>query len=161
MKNFAIIGVGGYIAPRHIQAINETGNRIVCATDINDSVGILDRYTQDVAFFKDFERFQEHIQSLKGSDKEVNFVTICSPNYLHTPHMKFALSHGCDVICEKPLVLNESQIDEVKEYEAKFGKKVYGSQWDVKQFCYKGRGGYLRIGIYYCISKRVFTFYKN
>jgi UDP-N-acetyl-2-amino-2-deoxyglucuronate dehydrogenase len=125
MKNFAIIGVGGYIAPRHIQAINDTNNRTVCATDVNDSVGILDRYTQDVAFFTDFERFQEHIESLKGTDREVNFVTICSPNYLHTPHMKFALSQGCDVICEKPLVLNESQIDEIKAYEEKYGKKVF------------------------------------
>lgn len=125
MKNFAIIGVGGYIAPRHIQAINETGNLTVAAIDVNDSVGILDRYTQDVAFFTDFERFQEHIESLKGTDRQVDFISICSPNYLHTPHMKFALSQGCDVICEKPLVLNEVQINEIKEYERKFGKKVY------------------------------------
>lgn len=124
MKNFAIIGIGGYIAPRHIQAINDTGNTTVAAMDVNDSVGILDRYTQDVAFFKDFERFESHIDSLKGTDKEVNFVSICSPNYLHSAHMKFALKNGCDVICEKPLVLNESEIDELKEYERKYGKKV-------------------------------------
>jgi len=124
MKNFAILGVGGYIAPRHIQAINDTGNRTVTAMDVNDSVGILDRYTQDVEFFKDFERFESHVDSLKGTDKQVDFVSICSPNHLHSSHMKFALKNGCDVICEKPLVLNESDIDELKSYEKKYGKKI-------------------------------------
>lgn len=124
MKNFAIIGVGGYIAPRHIHAINDTGHRTVAAVDVNDSVGVLDRYTQDVAFFKDFERFEAHVESLKGSDKEINFVSICSPNYLHSAHMKYALRSGCDVICEKPLVLNESEIDDLKNYENKYGKKI-------------------------------------
>ncbi|MAX65568.1 MAG: oxidoreductase [Halobacteriovoraceae bacterium] len=124
MKNFAVLGVGGYIAPRHIQAINDTGNRIVTAMDVNDSVGILDRYTQDVAFFTDFERFESHIDELKGTDKEVNFVSICSPNHLHSSHMKFGLRNGCDVICEKPLVLCESEIDDLKNYEDKYGKKI-------------------------------------
>lgn len=124
MKNFAIIGVGGYIAPRHIQAINETGNRLITATDVHDSVGILDRYTQDVAFYKDFKKFEDHIISLKGTDKQIDYISICSPNNFHSDHIKFALSHGCDVICEKPLVLKESEIDKLKEYEAKYGKKV-------------------------------------
>ncbi|MAZ47803.1 MAG: oxidoreductase [Halobacteriovoraceae bacterium] len=124
MKNFAIIGVGGYIAPRHIQAINDTGNITVTAMDVNDSVGVLDRYTQDVAFFKDFERFEAYVDSLKGTDKKVDYVSICSPNHLHSAHMKFGLRSGCDVICEKPLVLNESEIDELKTYEKKYGKKI-------------------------------------
>ncbi|MDP7319727.1 MAG: Gfo/Idh/MocA family oxidoreductase [Bacteriovoracaceae bacterium] len=124
MKNFAILGVGGYIAPRHIQAINDTGNKTVAAMDVNDSVGILDRYTQDVAFFTDFERFESYVESLKGTNKQVDYVSICSPNYLHGSHMKFGLRMGCDVICEKPLVLKESEIDEVIAYEKKYGKKV-------------------------------------
>ena len=124
MKNFAIIGVGGYIAPRHIQAINDNGCTTVSAFDVNDSVGILDRYTQDVSFYTDFERFEAEIDALKGTEKAVDFVSICSPNYLHSSHMKFALKNGCDVICEKPLVLNESEIDELLEYEKKYGKKV-------------------------------------
>jgi len=124
MKNFAILGVGGYIAPRHIQAINDTGNRTVTAMDVNDSVGILDRYTQDVEFFKDFERFESHIDSLKGTEKQVDFISICSPNHLHASHMKFALKNGCHAICEKPLVLNEADIDELKLYEIKYGKKI-------------------------------------
>ena len=124
MKNFAILGVGGYIAPRHIQAINDTGNRIVTAMDVNDSVGILDRYTQDVAFFTEFERFESHVESLKGTENEIDYVSICSPNHLHSSHMKFAMRNGCDVICEKPLVLNESDIDELKLYEQKYNKKV-------------------------------------
>ena len=124
MKNFAILGVGGYIAPRHIQAINDTGNRIVAAMDVNDSVGILDRYTQDVAFFTDFERFESYVDSVTGTDKQIEFVSICSPNHLHSAHMKFGLRNGCDVICEKPLVLCESEIDELKDYEKKYGKKV-------------------------------------
>ena len=124
MKNFAIIGVGGYIAPRHIQAINDTGNRVVCAMDVNDSVGILDSYTQDVAFYKDFERFEAHIDSSSGTDKKVDYVSICSPNFLHSAHIKFGLKSGCNVICEKPLVLNESELDELKKYENKYGKKI-------------------------------------
>ena len=124
MKNFAILGVGGYIAPRHIQAINDTGNKIVAAMDINDSVGILDRYTQDVAFFTEFERFESHVESLKGTNDEISYVSICSPNHLHSSHIKFALRNGCNVICEKPLVLNEKDIDELKEYEDKYSKRV-------------------------------------
>ena len=124
MKNFAILGVGGYIAPRHIQAISDTGNRVVCAMDINDSVGILDRYTQDVSFFTDFERFEAYLESLKGTDRQIDVISICSPNYLHCSHMKFALRHGCDVICEKPLVLESRDLNELRNYEDKFGGRV-------------------------------------
>lgn len=125
MKNFAVVGVGGYIAPRHIQAINDTGNRVVAAMDVNDSVGILDRYTQDVAFFKDFERFEAHVESLKGTEKEIHYLTICSPNHLHAAHIKAGLRLGCNVICEKPLVLTVSEIEELRKYEEKYNKKVY------------------------------------
>lgn len=124
MKNFAILGVGGYIAPRHIQAINDSENVVVAAMDVNDSVGILDRYTQDVSFFTEFEKFESYIDSVKNTRKEIDYISICSPNHLHSAHMKFALKNGCDVICEKPLVLDESEIDELKKYEQKFNKKI-------------------------------------
>lgn len=124
MKNFAFLGVGGYIAPRHIQAINDTGNRTVLAHDPNDSVGILDRYTQDVSFYTDFERFESKWEELKGTDKEISWLSICSPNYLHSSHMQFGLSHGADVICEKPLVLETSEINQLKDIESKHGKSV-------------------------------------
>lgn len=124
MRNFAIIGVGGYIAPRHIQAINETGNRLVTATDVHDSVGILDRYTQDVTFFKDLARFEEFIENAKGSEDQVDIISICSPNNFHAEHIRLALRHGCEVICEKPLVLYEKEIDELISVEREFGKKV-------------------------------------
>ena len=124
MKRFAVIGVGGYIAPRHLQAINDTGNSLIAATDINDSVGILDRYTQDVDFFTNFNQFENYIKSKINSKEAIDYVSICSPNHLHSEHMKFALEHNCDVICEKPLVLNESDIDLLKNYEQKYSKKV-------------------------------------
>ncbi|MBD65274.1 MAG: oxidoreductase [Halobacteriovoraceae bacterium] len=124
MKNFALLGVGGYIAPRHIQAINDTGNRLVAAMDVNDSVGILDRYTQDVAFYTSFESFASHLNELRDSGSQVDYLSICSPNHLHSDHMKFGMRNGCDVICEKPLVLFESQIDDLKSYEQKFGNQV-------------------------------------
>tara|TARA_Y100000768_G_scaffold388083_2_gene382061 strand:+ start:33536 stop:34474 length:939 start_codon:yes stop_codon:yes gene_type:complete len=124
VKNFALLGVGGYIAPRHIQAINDTGNRLVAAMDVNDSVGILDRYTQDVAFYTSFESFASHLNELRDSGSQVDYLSICSPNHLHSDHMKFGMRNGCDVICEKPLVLFESQIDDLKSYEQKFGNQV-------------------------------------
>lgn len=125
MKNFAIIGVGGYIAPRHLEAIKATGNNLVAAFDVKDSVGILDRYFPDCQFFTDFERFESFVESRKGSSQAIDFVAICSPNYLHAAHIKFALRNGANAICEKPLVLNEKDIDDLAGYENKFGKKVY------------------------------------
>ena len=106
-KNFAIIGAGGYIAPRHLKAIKETGNRLVAALDVNDSVGILDRFFPDVPFFTEFERFDRYVEKLRrqGGEKKVDYVTVCSPNYLHDAHIRFALRIGADAICEKPLVL--------------------------------------------------------
>ncbi len=124
MANFAFVGVGGYIAPRHFEAINATGNRTVLAYDPNDSVGILDRYTQDVEFFTDFEGFQSKWDDFKGTEKNIDWLSICSPNYLHAPQMRFGLSRGANIICEKPLVLEAKEIDELKKYEDRFSKKV-------------------------------------
>lgn len=123
--NFAIIGVGGYIAPRHLEAIKDLGHNLVAAYDQNDSVGIMDRYFPDCQFFTDFERFEAYVDSLKGTSQQVDYVSICTPNHLHAPHIKFALSHGANAICEKPLVLFEKHIDELIEYERKYGKKVF------------------------------------
>ncbi len=107
-RNFALIGAAGYIAPRHMKAIRDTGNRLVAALDKSDSVGILDSYFFDVAFFIEFERFDRHAEKLRrqGGDKRIHYVSVCSPNYLHDAHVRFALRIGADAICEKPLVLN-------------------------------------------------------
>lgn len=123
--NFAIIGVGGYIAPRHLEAIKELGHNLVAAYDPNDSVGIMDRYFPDCQFFTEFERFESFVDSKKGTSEEINFVSICTPNYLHASHIKFALSHGAHAICEKPLVLFGKDIDELISYEKKYDRKVY------------------------------------
>ena len=126
-KNFAITGVGGYVAPRHLKAIKDTGNRLVAAVDPSDSVGILDRYFTDVKFFTEFERFDRHIDKLRRLDagQEVHYLTICSPNYLHDAHCRFALRIGADAICEKPLVLNPWNIDALQELEQESGKRVW------------------------------------
>lgn len=127
MKNFAITGVAGYIAPRHLKAIRDTGNRIVCALDPNDSVGMLDQYSLDVRFFTEFERFDRHVERLRreGEEKRVHFVSICSPNYLHDAHCRLALRVGADAICEKPLVINPWNLDALEELEAETGGRVY------------------------------------
>ncbi len=127
MKNFALIGAAGYIAPRHMKAIKDTGNRLVCAVDPSDSVGILDSYFEDVDFFTEFERFDRHVEKLRRKDQgnEVHYVSICSPNYLHDAHIRFALRVGADAICEKPLVLNPWNLDGLAELEKETGKKIY------------------------------------
>lgn len=126
MKNFALIGAAGYIAPRHMKAIKETGNKLVAALDPNDSVGIIDSYFPEADFFTEFERFDRHLDKLRRAnhDKKVDFVSICSPNYLHDSHMRFALRSGADAICEKPLVLNPWNIDGLLEIEKDTGRKV-------------------------------------
>jgi len=120
-KNFAIIGAGGYIAPRHMQAIRDTGNRLVAAVDPKDSVGILDRYSFDVRFFTEVERFDRHLEKLRrlGEAERVHYVSICSPNYLHDAHCRLALHVGADAICEKPLVINPWNLDAIEEIEAR------------------------------------------
>lgn len=125
MKNFALIGAAGYIAPRHLQAIKETGNSLVAAMDRFDSVGIMDSYFPYADFFTEFERFDRHIDKLRRQGKKVDFVSICSPNYLHDSHIRFALRQGADAICEKPLVLNPWNVDALEEIENETGKKIY------------------------------------
>lgn len=127
MKNFALIGVGGYVAPRHLKAIKDTGNNLVAALDKNDSVGIIDSYFSYADFFTEFERFDRSVDKLrrKNAGRQINYVSICSPNYLHDAHIRFALRSGADAICEKPLVLNPWNLDGLKEIEKDTGKKVY------------------------------------
>jgi UDP-N-acetyl-2-amino-2-deoxyglucuronate dehydrogenase len=125
-KNFAITGVGGYVAPRHLKAIKDTGNNLIAAVDPADSVGILDRYFNDVSFFTEFERFDRHIEKLRrlGEDQRIHYLSICSPNYLHDAHCRFALRVDADAICEKPLVLNPWNIDALAELEQESGRKI-------------------------------------
>ncbi len=123
--NFALIGVGGYVAVRHLRAIKETGNSLVAALDINDSVGIIDSYFPEADFFVEFERFDRHIDKLRRDGTRVDFISICSPNYLHDSHIRFALRSGAHAICEKPLVLNPWNYDGLSEFEKETGKKVY------------------------------------
>lgn len=126
MKNFAIVGVGGYIAPRHLKAIKETGNNLVAALDVNDSVGILDRFFPDVSFFTEFERFDRYVEKIRRQDpaKRIEYVSICSPNYLHDAHIRFALRVGANAICEKPLVLSPWNLDALEEMEKETGRSV-------------------------------------
>lgn len=126
MKQFSLIGASGYIAPRHMQAIKATGNLLVAAYDPNDSVGIIDSYFPDASFFTEFERFDRHVDKLRRSNKKnrIDYVSICSPNYLHDSHMRFALRSGADAICEKPLVLNPWNIDGLVDIEKDTGHKI-------------------------------------
>lgn len=126
MKNFALIGAAGYIAPRHMQAIKATGNALVAAYDPNDSVGVIDSHFPDADFFTEFERFDRHVDKLRRSNhgNRIDYVSICSPNYLHDSHMRFALRSDADAICEKPLVLNPWNIDGLQEIERDTGRKV-------------------------------------
>jgi UDP-N-acetyl-2-amino-2-deoxyglucuronate dehydrogenase len=125
MKNFALIGAGGYIAPRHMKAIKDTGNNLLAALDKHDSVGILDSYFPDSDFFIEFERFDRHIEKLKRQGIHTDYVSVCSPNYLHDAHIRFGLRIGADVICEKPLVLNPWNVDALMEIEKETGRSVY------------------------------------
>lgn len=126
-KNFALTGVAGYIAPRHLKAICETGNRIVAACDPHDAVGILDRFSFDVRFFSEIERFDRHLEKLRrASDGDrVHYVSVCSPNYLHDAHIRLALRVGADAICEKPLVINPWNLDALQELELETGRRVH------------------------------------
>jgi len=144
-KNFALIGTAGYIAPRHLKAIKETGNNLVAALDPFDSVGLLDSYFPEASFFTEFERFDRHVELLRrrwdngqmGTEKiregederngtgKVDYVSVCTPNYLHDAHIRFGLRVGADVICEKPLVLNPWNIEALAEIEKETDRKVY------------------------------------
>jgi UDP-N-acetyl-2-amino-2-deoxyglucuronate dehydrogenase len=126
MKKFALIGAAGYIAPRHMKAIRETGNDLVAALDKNDSVGIIDSYFPDARFFTEFERFDRHLEKHRRENgNKIDYVSICSPNYLHDAHIRFALRIQADAICEKPVVLNPWNIEALQEIEKEQGKKVH------------------------------------
>jgi len=125
MKNFALIGAAGYIAPRHMKAIKDTGNQLIAAYDKFDSVGVMDSYFPDADFFVEFERFDRHIEKRKRLGARLDYVSVCSPNYLHDAHIRFGLRQGADVICEKPVVLNPWNIDALQEIERETGRKVY------------------------------------
>ena len=126
MKNFALIGAAGYIAPRHMRAIKDTGNHLSLAYDINDSVGVMDSISPDCEFFTEFEVFYEYANCLKrNSSNKLDYVSVCSPNYLHHPHIAAGLRLGCDVICEKPLVPTPELFDELSKIESETGNRVY------------------------------------
>lgn len=127
MKRFALTGVAGYIAPRHLQAIHDTGNQLIAALDPHDSVGILDRYFPNASFFTEFERFDRHLERVKRDPNRDNldFLSICTPNYLHDAHIRLALRLGANALCEKPLVANPWQLDALQELEAEYPGKVY------------------------------------
>ncbi len=126
-KNFAVIGVGGYIAPRHLRAIRDTGNQLIAAVDPKDSVGILDQYSFDVKFFTEIERFDRHLEKLRrGPDENhAHYVSVCSPNYLHDAHCRLALRVGADAICEKPLVINPWNFEALEELEAETKHRIH------------------------------------
>lgn len=125
MKNFVLIGAGGYIAPKHLKAIKDTGNNLLAALDKNDSVGILDSYFPKADFFTEFERFDRHCEKLRRNNIPIDYVSVCSPNYLHDAHVRFGLRIGAEVICEKPVVLNPWNVDALLEIEKETGHKVY------------------------------------
>ena len=127
MKNFAITGIAGYVVPRHLKAIKETGNDLIAALDPHDSVGIMDSYFPRSSFFTEFERFERYLEMLrrKEPDNHIHYLSICSPNHLHDAHIRLALRVGADAICEKPLVLNPWNLDALHQIEEETGKKVY------------------------------------
>jgi UDP-N-acetyl-2-amino-2-deoxyglucuronate dehydrogenase len=125
MKDFALIGAAGFIAPRHLKAIKETGNRLVAALDKFDSVGIMDSYFPDASFFVEYERFDRHLEKLTRNSQPVDYLSICSPNYLHDSHIRFGLRYGATVICEKPLVLNPWNVEALDQLQKETGKNVY------------------------------------
>jgi UDP-N-acetyl-2-amino-2-deoxyglucuronate dehydrogenase len=129
MKSFAMIGAAGFIAPRHMRAIKDTGNSMTCALDKFDSVGIIDSFFPNADFFTEFERFDRHVEKLRLQGQGVDYVTVCSPNYLHDAHIRFGLRNDADVICEKPVVLNPWNLDALTNLEQQTGKRV----WNILQ----------------------------
>lgn len=125
MKNFALIGAAGFVAPRHMQAIKETGHVLVAAMDKHDSVGIIDSYFPEADFFTEFERFDRHLDKLKRAGQPIDYLSVCTPNYLHDAHIRFGLRSGAHVICEKPLVLNPWNVEALVQIEKETGNSVY------------------------------------
>lgn len=126
MKNFVIIGAGGYIAPKHMKAIRDTGNNLLAAVDKHDSVGVLDNYFPHAEFFTEFERFDRHLEKIKRAGTVIDYVVVCTPNHLHDAHIRFGLRIGANVICEKPAVLNPWNLEALLQMEAESNNKVYG-----------------------------------
>jgi UDP-N-acetyl-2-amino-2-deoxyglucuronate dehydrogenase len=125
MKNFVLIGAAGYIAPRHMNAIKETGNNLIAAYDPSDSVGILDSYFPDCSFFTEFERFDRFIDKWTSINGKIDYFSICSPNYLHDSHIRYALKNESDVICEKPIVLNTNNVNQLINFNKRFKNNIY------------------------------------
>jgi UDP-N-acetyl-2-amino-2-deoxyglucuronate dehydrogenase len=125
VPSFALIGAAGFIAPRHMKAIKEVGGRLVAALDPNDSVGVIDSYFPDAHFFTEFERFDRHLDKLRRRGEGIDYVGVCSPNYLHDAHIRFALRSGAHAICEKPIVLNPWNLDALEELQAESGRRVH------------------------------------
>lgn len=125
MKDFALIGAAGFIAPRHLKAIKETGNQLVASLDKFDSVGIMDSYFPEASFFTEFERFDRHLEKLARKGNPIDYLSICSPNYLHDSHIRFGLRQGADVICEKPLVLNPWNVEALDQLQQETGRQVF------------------------------------
>jgi UDP-N-acetyl-2-amino-2-deoxyglucuronate dehydrogenase len=125
MADFGVVGVAGFVAPRHLRAISETGHRVVAALDPRDSVGVLDQYFPDAHFFVEFERFDRHVDKLRRKGTPLDYLSVCSPNYLHDSHIRFGLRSGTDVICEKPLVLQPWNLDALEDLERETGRRVY------------------------------------
>ena len=124
-QTFTLIGAAGYVAPRHLQAIKATGNTLLAAMDKTDSVGIIDSYFPQAAFFVEYERFDRHLEKLKRKGTNIDYLSVCTPNYLHDAHIRFGLRHGADVICEKPLVLNPWNVDALADITRETGREVY------------------------------------
>jgi len=124
-RNFGLIGIAGYIAERHLKAIKDTGNRLLASLDKFDCVGKIDNYFPESDFFVEYERFDRHIDKLKRTGVQLDYVSICSPNYLHDSHIRFALRHQADAICEKPVVLNPWNIDALQEIEKETGRHIF------------------------------------
>jgi len=125
VKRFAITGVAGYIAPRHLRAIRDTGNILIAAADPHDSVGILDQYFPEAAFFTEIERFDRHLDKLRRVGNGIDYLSICSPNNLHDAHIRLALRNDAHAVCEKPLVLNPWNLDLLEKLEEEFNKKIF------------------------------------
>ena len=125
MKRFGLIGASGYIAPRHMKAIQETNSTLNCFLDPHDNVGYIDRFFPEAKYFKETERFERHLDRLKRKNEQIDYISICSPNYLHDSHIRLALRSGCDAICEKPLVINYDHLQSLKQIEKESGKKTY------------------------------------
>ncbi len=124
-KKFGLIGAAGYVAPRHMKAIRDTGNNLLAALDPNDSVGVIDSYFPQADFFTEFERFDRHVDKLSRNGQGLEYLSVCSPNYLHDAHIRFGLRQGADVICEKPIVMNPWNVEALEEIEAETGRNIY------------------------------------